>query len=74
MIFPKPPSRKDFPAVWRLPRQGGEVAGVARKALEERTGVPVITAQNAAQMNTLVVSMIEEAATLPAQAEADDKE
>jgi len=25
-------------------------------------------------MNTLVVSMIEEAATLPAQAEADDKE
>ena len=55
-------------------RQGGEVAGVARKALEERTGAPVITAQNAAQMNTLVVGMIEEAATLPAQAEADDKE
>ena len=55
-------------------RQGGEVAGVARKALEERTGAPVITAQNAAQMNTLVVGMIEEAAALPAQAEADDKE
>ena len=53
-------------------RQGGEVAGVARKALEERTGAPVITAQNAAQMNTLVVGMIEEAAALPAQAE--DKE
>jgi len=50
------------------------VAGVARKALEERTGAPVITAQNAAQMNTLVVGMIEEAAALPAQAEADDKE
>ena len=31
-------------------------------------------AQNAAQMNTLVVGMIEEAAALPAQAEADDKE
>ena len=55
-------------------RQGGEVAGVARKALEERTGAPVITAQNDAQMNTLVVGMIEEAAALPAQAEADDKE
>lgn len=52
---------------------GREVAGVARKALEERTGAPVITAQNAAQMNTLVVGMIEEAATLPAQAEADDQ-
>ena len=63
-----------FSGSMEVARQGGEVAGVARKALEERTGVPVITAQNAAQMNTLVVSMIEEAATLPAQAEADDKE
>ena len=63
-----------FSGSMEVARQGGEVAGVARKALEERTGVPVITAQNAAQMNTLVVSMIEEAAALPAQAEADDKE
>ena len=63
-----------FSGSMEVARQGGEVAGVARKALEERTGAPVITAQNAAQMNTLVVSMIEEAATLPAQAEADDKE
>ena len=63
-----------FSGSMEVARQGGEVAGVARKALEERTGVPVITAQNAAQMNTLVVTMIEEAATLPAQAEADDKE
>ena len=63
-----------FSGSMEVARQGGEVAGVARKALEERTGVPVITAQNAAQMNTLVVGMIEEAAALPAQAEADDKE
>ena len=63
-----------FSGSMEVARQGGEVAGVARKALEERTGAPVITAQNAAQMNTLVVGMIEEAATLPAQAEADDKE
>ena len=63
-----------FSGSMEVARQGGEVAGVARKALEERTGAPVITAQNAAQMNTLVVGMIEEAAALPAQAEADDKE
>ena len=63
-----------FSGSMEVARQGGEVAGVARKALEERTGAPVITAQNAAQMNTLVVGMIEEAAALPAQTEADDKE
>ena len=63
-----------FSGSMEVARQGGEVAGVARKALEERTGAPVITAQNAAQMNTLVVGMIEEAAALPTQAEADDKE
>ena len=63
-----------FSGSMEVARQGGEVAGVARKALEERTSAPVITAQNAAQMNTLVVGMIEEAAALPAQAEADDKE
>lgn len=63
-----------FSSSMEVARQGGEVAGVARKALEERTGAPVITAQNAAQMNALVVGMIEEAAALPAQTEADDKE
>jgi prophage antirepressor-like protein len=40
-------------------RQGGEVAGIARKALEARTGEPVITSQNAAQLNTVVTEMIE---------------
>lgn len=40
-------------------RQGGEVAGIARQALERRTGKPVITSQNAAQLNTVVAGMIE---------------
>lgn len=40
-------------------RKGGEVAGIARKALEERTGKPVITSQNAAQLHTLIVGLIE---------------
>ena len=40
-------------------RSGGEVAGIARKEAEKRTGEPVITPQNAAQLNTLLTDMIE---------------
>ncbi len=40
-------------------REGGEAAGIARKAVEERTGVPVITAKNAAQLNQVVTNLIE---------------
>lgn len=43
-------------------REGGEAAGVARKAVEERTGVPVITAKNAAQLNQVVTNLIENVA------------
>ena len=43
----------------QVARQGGEVAGIARQALEQRTGKPVITSQNAAQLNTVVTGMIE---------------
>ena len=43
-------------------RKGGEVAGIARKALEERTGKPVITAKNASQLNAIVTGLIEDAA------------
>lgn len=35
----------------RVAHEGGEAAGEARKAVEARTGVPVITSQNAAQLN-----------------------
>ena len=40
-------------------RSGGEVAGTARKNIEAQTGKPVITSQNAAQLNTLFADMIE---------------
>ena len=41
-------------------REGGEVAGSARKDIEARAGgVPVITSQNAAQLNQVVTDMIE---------------
>ena len=43
----------------RVAREGGEAAGDARKAVEARTGVPVITSQNAAQLNQVVTDLIE---------------
>ena len=43
-------------------REGGETAGIARKAVEERTGVPVITSKNAAQLNQVVTDLLEGAA------------
>ena len=40
-------------------REGGEAAGIARKAVEDRTGVPVITPKNAAQLNQVVTELLE---------------
>ena len=40
-------------------RSGGKIAGDARKAIEQQTGVPVITSQNAAQLNQVVTNLIE---------------
>lgn len=42
-----------------IAREGGEVAGIARKAAEERTGVSVITSKNAAQLNQVVPNLLE---------------
>ena len=44
-------------------REGGEAAGIARKAVEERTGVPVITPKNAAQLNQVVTDLLESVVT-----------
>lgn len=43
----------------RVAREGGEAAGEARRAVEARTGVPVITSQNAAQLNQVITDLIE---------------
>ena len=40
-------------------RSGGKVAGDARKAIEQQTGVSVITSKNAAQLNQVVTNLIE---------------
>ena len=53
-------------------REGGEVAGIARKAAEERTGVPVITSQNAAQLNSVVNGMIEAVIADPSSDDMED--
>ena len=46
----------------RVAKRGGNVANVARQQLEAETGHPVITAQNAAQLNAVVTEMIEASA------------
>ena len=47
----------------RVAKRGGSVAKVAREALEAETGKPVITAQNAVQMGTVVTELIEAVAS-----------
>jgi len=44
-------------------RQGGEIAGFARQALESRIGKSVISNQNAVQLNQVFVEMIESVAS-----------
>ena len=43
----------------RVARRGGQVAGNARREIEAQTGRPIITAQNAAQLNIIVTDLIE---------------
>ncbi|MBR1686373.1 MAG: hypothetical protein IJ708_14655 [Clostridia bacterium] len=44
-------------------QRGGQVAGDARRAIEQGTGKPVITNKNAAQLNHVVAQMIEASAS-----------
>lgn len=48
----------------QVAKRGGSVADVARMALEEQTGIPVITSQNAIQLNHVVEAMIEASASI----------
>lgn len=58
----------------KVAKRGGNVANVARQQLEAETGHPVITAQNAAQLNAVVTEMIEASAqVLDRQDEAKAK-
>ncbi len=46
----------------KVAKRGGSVAKVARQALESETGKPVITSQNATELNKVVIDLIEGAA------------
>ena len=43
-----------------IARQGGQIAGNARKEIEENTGRPVITSKNATELNAVVTKLIAE--------------
>ena len=51
-------------------REGGGIAGNARKEIEARTGQPVITSKNAAKLNSVVTDLIED---MVDRAEKDDE-
>lgn len=53
----------------KVAQEGGTIAGNARKEIEERTGQPVVTSQNAKQLQNLVTGLIESVVV-----EDDDKE
>ena len=50
-------------------QKGGEVAGIARRALEERTGRPVVTSKNAMDFHQLLMEIIVDSAALPGNPE-----
>lgn len=60
--IPKQKAPSTFSENIAVAREGGEAAGIARKAVEERTDVPVITSKNAAQLNQVVTDLLEGAA------------
>ena len=60
---------KGFEDNKNIAQRGGSVAAVAKAALEEQTGVPVITPQNAMQLNHVVQAMIEASASAVSQDE-----
>lgn len=51
-----------------------EIAGDTRKAIERRTGKPVISSRNAAQLNSVVTSMIEGVAASETEAPPSEED
>ncbi len=55
-------------------KEGGGIAGIARKALEERIGKSVITSENAVQLNAIVSDMIESSAAVAEERTEDEND
>lgn len=68
-------SKKEKPAGFdesvEIARSGGEIAGDARRAIEQRTGQPVITSRNAEDFKKLITDIVEDTAALPEQKEQE---
>lgn len=71
-------SKKEKPTSFqenlKVARSGGEIAGDTRRAIEQRTGQPVVTSQNAKDLKQLVTDIIEDAAALPERTDQEKKE
>lgn len=53
----------------KVAQKGGTIAGNTRKEIEETTGKPVITSQNAKDFRQLITDIVEDAASIPENTE-----
>ena len=53
----------------KVAQKGGSIAGNTRKEIEETTGKPVITSQNAKDFRQLITDIVEDAASIPENTE-----
>ncbi|MDR1321835.1 MAG: Bro-N domain-containing protein [Gracilibacteraceae bacterium] len=67
--YSKAQKPETFEGSRQIAKDGGSVAGDARKTIETRTGKPVITSRNAVQLNKLVTDIIEGVADNPGKEE-----
>ena len=58
----------------KVARRGGRIAGNARRELEQETGTPVVTAENAQTLQQLVTGAVEDSAALAEGAEDIEKD
>ena len=58
----------------QVARRGGRIAGNARRELEQETGRPVVTAENAQTLQQLVTGAVEDAVALAEGTEETEKD
>lgn len=65
---------KNFDENVKVAKRGGNVANIARRALEAETGEAVITSKNATELNAVVVDMLESSAQMKQKKTKADEE
>lgn len=70
--FSRQEQPQGFEASRQVARAAGAVAGDARRSIEARTGKPVSTSANAADLGALLTGVVHTAAELPAPAEGKE--